>query len=198
MFPSNLQRSQSRRHIGNPKSPTKFSVTEMQSRVHFPELTYLSVGQLMKIHLLASRKTVNTSALSFSVLRVLFLGAGFKMIRISAPRMVDANMQDAQTPWDGTSVQKPRSYVSAHQPIKRLSAPNLSVSKNLNRCEPWPSLILSTLVHLSPKALWEGFRKALRAEIVRSNLNHRQVLAPFGLLDRRGSFIMGNSTTGGN
>jgi len=85
-----------------------------------------------------------------------------------------AVMQHKTTLGNWAIIQNPRSDVRPNCSFRLSSANNAAVTRAVNTRRPEPACFSFT--NLFPKALREGWRKALRGQILGSNLDHRQLL----------------------
>lgn len=130
------------------------------------------------------------------ILNVLGLCSNVKMLWIRALSII-AFVKHGHAFRNRTKSQNPCGFVSQNSCSIAAFCSNLPISERVFCSVPSPartklgsvSRYRTILCYLFPKAIWEGFRKTLRQQIGRSNLNHSTVFALHSLRENQGLFI---------
>lgn len=160
--------------------------------IFFSYINNLLADQLVSAVKFAATLASDVTAFANAILHVFGKRSFVKMIGPNTARIITM-MTGVQmgSPW--TNSQNPGSNMRPNQPLEWIASLNFPISPMAQCCRPNPTVSQmghmlwnrTTLINLRPKPLWECFRKTLRSQVLRSNLNHSSVLTPFGLQAQR-------------
>lgn len=125
------------------------------------------------------------SALVRRIVGILLVSSKPKMARVHTRRVVSLGtiMEHKKPTWYWPEVDNPTSSVCHDLTTASVALSEIPISSFVSVASPQPAAI--RFVDLRPKPCRERFRKTLRSQVLRSNLDHSSVSTPFGLQAQR-------------